>query len=96
MFLRETNPMITKFMKDNSIETYSKLEEFYVQKLVNIVDDLKANSVVWEEVFTNGVILPKQTVVHVWIDGENRKSLMSNVSNNTIKVTPIKIYFFCR
>jgi hexosaminidase len=45
---------------------FNKLEEIYVQRLVDIASNLSANSVVWQEVFDNGVILPKDTVVHIW------------------------------
>lgn len=71
-------------MKENNITTYEKLEEYYVQKVVDMIDELKASSVVWQEVYENGVILPKETVVHVWIDNSIRKKLMSDVSRQTM------------
>lgn len=58
-------------MKENNITTYQGLEQYYIQKLVDIVDELKAGSVVWQEVFVNGVKLPNNTVVHVWIEGSD-------------------------
>jgi hexosaminidase len=53
---------------------FNKLEEIYVQRLVDIASNLSANSVVWQEVFDNGVILPKDTVVHIWT-GDMQKEL---------------------
>lgn len=53
-------------MRNNSIEDYNQLEEYYIQKLVNIADMLKAKSIVWEDVFAEGVKLPKETVVQIW------------------------------
>ncbi|KAJ8980186.1 hypothetical protein NQ317_011431 [Molorchus minor] len=65
----ESNSDINAFMKANDIVgDYSALESYYIQKLINIVDQLNSSSIVWEEVFSNGVILPNKTIVHVWKD----------------------------
>ncbi|XP_021923175.1 beta-hexosaminidase subunit beta-like, partial [Zootermopsis nevadensis] len=62
-----TNPNILRFMESLNITgNFNKLEEIYIQRLVDIVSNLSANSVVWQEVFDNGVMLPKDTVVHIW------------------------------
>ncbi|XP_063239322.1 beta-hexosaminidase subunit alpha-like [Bacillus rossius redtenbacheri] len=61
-----SNPSITSFMSENGIEGYAELEQYYMQRVVNITGDLNASSVVWQEVFDNGVDLPAGTVVHVW------------------------------
>jgi hexosaminidase len=53
---------------------FSKLEEIYIQRLVNIASNLSASSLVWQEVFDNGVILPRDTVVHIWT-GDMQKEL---------------------
>lgn len=67
----ESNPHITKWMMDHEMENdYNALEEYYIQQLVDIVDEMNSSSVVWEEVFANGVQLPKETIIHVWIDGD--------------------------
>lgn len=64
---RATNPNILRFMESLNITgNFNKLEEIYIQRLVDIVSNLSANSVVWQEVFDNGVMLPKDTVVHIW------------------------------
>ncbi|XP_076268344.1 beta-hexosaminidase subunit beta-like [Rhynchophorus ferrugineus] len=60
------NVDINNFMEKNNISTYEKLEGYYIQKIVDLTDSLELNSIVWEEVFTNGVKLPNDTVVHVW------------------------------
>lgn len=62
----ESNPKITQFMKDNNMVSYVALESYYIQKLLDIVHDLGGKSLVWEEVFVNGVELPNKTIVHVW------------------------------
>lgn len=53
-------------MKKHKIGDYNALESYYIQKVINLVDKLKYKSIVWEEVFNNGVKVPKETIVHVW------------------------------
>lgn len=57
-----------------NITSFARLEEFYIQKLIDKVSSLKINSIVWQEVYTNGVRLPKGTMVHVWT-GDQKKLL---------------------
>lgn len=75
---RESNPDIRQFMLEHNLTKYNQLEEYYIQRLVDITDNLKAKSIVWEEVFTNGVRLPRSTIVHVW--KPNWKATMKKVS----------------
>ncbi|CAG2110052.1 unnamed protein product, partial [Medioppia subpectinata] len=63
----ESNPDINKFMKEKNITTYAKLEDYYMQRVLNIVKKLNKSYIIWEEVFNNGVELKPDTVVHVWI-----------------------------
>lgn len=76
----EANDNITKFMKEQNITTYEGLESYYIQKVVNIANDLKFRSIVWEEVFANGVLLPNETLVHVW-KGDWRSTLKNVTSS---------------
>ncbi|KAL1501005.1 hypothetical protein ABEB36_006411 [Hypothenemus hampei] len=57
---------ITSFMKTHSIATYEALESYYIQKVMDLVEKLQYNSIVWQEVFSNGAKLPENTLVHVW------------------------------
>jgi hexosaminidase len=67
LIFRASNPDVLKFMKSHNITgDFKKLEEIYIQRIVEIASNLSANSVVWQEVFDNGVVMPKDTVVHVW------------------------------
>uniref|UniRef100_A0A669AWC5 Beta-hexosaminidase n=1 Tax=Oreochromis niloticus TaxID=8128 RepID=A0A669AWC5_ORENI len=76
----KSNPDIQKFMEQQHFgEDYSKLESFYIQKLLDIVASTKKGYLVWQEVFDNGVKLKPDTVVHVWIGGRSDKE-MSNVT----------------
>lgn len=62
-----SNANLNAFMRSNNITTYEKLVEVYVQRVVNIAEQLNVGTVVWEEVFTNGVRLnANSTVVHIW------------------------------
>lgn len=65
-----------------NITTYTGLEEVYIQKIVDMVRDLGAYSLVWQEVFLNGVKLPPGTVVQAWTG--NQQILLYNVSKCSI------------
>lgn len=65
----QSNPNISQFMKTHNITgDYSKLEEVYITKLIELVANLptKNGYLVWQEVFDNGVQIADDTVVHVW------------------------------
>ncbi|XP_047350044.1 beta-hexosaminidase subunit alpha-like [Vespa velutina] len=62
-----SNPEIKSYMQaHNMSKNYALLEGKYITKLLEITSRLGANSIVWQEVFDNGVNLPNTTVVHVW------------------------------
>ncbi|KAG0714978.1 Beta-hexosaminidase subunit alpha [Chionoecetes opilio] len=68
----KSNPNITTFMSQLNITgDYSKLEELYISKLIEIVGNLptKNGYLVWQEVFDNGVNIADDTVVHIWKNG---------------------------
>ncbi|XP_005171848.1 beta-hexosaminidase subunit beta isoform X1 [Danio rerio] len=63
----KSNPDIQKFMNQQGFGTdYSKLESFYIQRLLDIVAATKKGYMVWQEVFDNGVKLKADTQIHVW------------------------------
>uniref|UniRef100_UPI0037E8D01D beta-hexosaminidase subunit beta isoform X2 n=1 Tax=Semicossyphus pulcher TaxID=241346 RepID=UPI0037E8D01D len=66
----KSNPDIQKFMAQHGFgDDYSKLESYYIQKLLNIVSSTSKGYMIWQEVFDNGVKLNPDTVVHVWMGG---------------------------
>ncbi|XP_068562711.1 beta-hexosaminidase subunit beta isoform X2 [Cebidichthys violaceus] len=76
----KSNPDIQKFMVQQGFgQDYSKLESFYIQKLLDIVSTTKKGYMIWQEVFDNGVKLKPDTVVHVWI-GRGVNDEMSKVT----------------
>ena len=51
-----SNPDITAYMKSAGIAgNYAKLEEIYVQQVLNISGNIGFSYIVWQEVFDNGV-----------------------------------------
>lgn len=62
----KSSSKITDFMKSKNITKYEQLEEQYIQQIVDMVKELSHKSIVWQEVFENGVRLAPGTVVHVW------------------------------
>lgn len=45
LFTRESNPNITEFMAEHNItDNYSKLEEIYIIKLLEIIGNLSTNN----------------------------------------------------
>lgn len=53
----------------------------YIKKVVDMADELKVRSIVWQEVYDNGVRIPQTTVVHVWKDWIDFMAEMSNVTH---------------
>ncbi|XP_044031302.1 beta-hexosaminidase subunit beta isoform X2 [Siniperca chuatsi] len=72
----KSNPDIQKFMDQQGFgQDYSKLESFYIQRLLDIVTTTKKGYMIWQEVFDNGVKLKADTVVHVWIGGGSNEEM---------------------
>jgi hexosaminidase len=67
----ESNMKVEELMKQLGLvaANVSKLEDYYIQKLLNLVEQARANVsyMVWQEVFDNGVKVKPDTVVHVWM-----------------------------
>ncbi|KAM9820916.1 beta-hexosaminidase subunit beta [Neosynchiropus ocellatus] len=87
----KSNPDIQKFMEQQGFgKDYSKLESFYIQKLLEIVTATKKGYMIWQEVFDNGVKLKPDTVVHVWMGNELNEELskVTAAGFNTILSAP--------
>jgi len=82
----KSNPGITKFMKEQGMAgNYSALEQYYISRVLNIVHNFthKTSSMVWQDVFDNGVALAEDTVVHVWKDMYAPAHMKSELANVT-------------
>ncbi|XP_030642722.1 beta-hexosaminidase subunit beta isoform X2 [Chanos chanos] len=63
----KSNPDIQKFMEEHGFgHDYSKLESYYIQRLLDIVSSTNKGYMIWQEVFDNGVKLRLDTQIHVW------------------------------
>lgn len=45
---------------------YTALESYYVQRVLDLVNGLGKSTVGYQEIFDNGLAIPKSTVVDVW------------------------------
>lgn len=59
---------------------YALLEQYFEQRLINIVQNTGKHYVVWQEIFDNGLSIDKRTIVDVW-KGENWQSELFNVTS---------------
>jgi len=63
----QSNPKIAQWMADHGMgKNYSLLEQYYEQRLLDIIGDLGKNYVIWQEVVDNQVKVKADTVVNIW------------------------------
>merc|ERR1739838_183994 len=81
----KSNPEISKFMQAANITgNYPKLEQYYIQKVINISNEAGFSYIVWQEVIDNGVEAKKDTVVEIWTG--NVKAELSKMTLKGYKV----------
>ncbi|XP_062844388.1 beta-hexosaminidase subunit beta isoform X2 [Trichomycterus rosablanca] len=74
----KSNPDIQKFMAQQGFgQDYSKLESYYIQRILDIVKATNKGYMVWQEVFDNEVKLKADTVVEVWINNKVEQELQN-------------------
>lgn len=78
----ESSPSIEAYMAANNLTKFEQLEEEYIQRIVDMNKDLEHKSIVWQEVFENGVRLAPGTIVHIWT-GDSSK-LLNRVTNASL------------
>ena len=62
----KNNPKIKQFMSKNSINSVNKLEEYYIQNVLDIIGKLNRSYIVWQDVYDNNVNMKQDTVVQIW------------------------------
>ena len=67
----KSNPDIQQWMKQRNYTNYARFEEYYIGKLLDVVQQLDKSYVVWQEVFDNGNKIKEDTIVHVWKEHTN-------------------------
>ncbi|XP_052599455.1 beta-hexosaminidase subunit beta [Peromyscus californicus insignis] len=77
-----SNPNIQNFMQKKGFEKdFTRLESFYMKKILDIIKSLKKSSIVWQEVFDDKVELQQGTVVEVW-KGEEYLEKLKEVTSS--------------
>lgn len=87
---RQNNPHLNERMRAMGIPNLTKLEEVYIQKLVDMTTKFNASALVWQEVFDNGVLLPSDTIVHIWTGDHQAK--LQQVSCQVLSCLLLLIY----
>ncbi|UJR26453.1 hypothetical protein I4U23_007783 [Adineta vaga] len=63
-----SNPNIQKFLKDNNMTNGTDLMTYYSSKVLEINKSIGAKSMVWQDVWDDGVKLPQGTIIEIWKD----------------------------
>lgn len=64
-------------MKEKNISDYPALEAYYMRKVLDLLNDMNASGIVWQEVFQHKANLRNDTIVQIWTG--DRANLLNEV-----------------
>lgn len=63
-----SNPNIRRFLQENNMLNGTDLMTYYSSKILHIMKLIGGKSMVWQDVWDDGVKLPADTVIEIWKD----------------------------
>ncbi|XP_061163844.1 beta-hexosaminidase subunit alpha-like [Saccostrea echinata] len=83
----KSSPNITAFMQENNITSYVELMQYYVTKVLDIVQNTNKSYVIWQDPIEEGTQAKPDTVVEVWRGNTTVpfQSYMSTISSKGYK-----------
>ncbi|CAF4188214.1 unnamed protein product, partial [Rotaria sp. Silwood2] len=63
-----SNPNIQKFLKENNMFNETDLMAYYSRQILKLMKSMGGKSMVWQDVWDDGVKLPSDTVIEIWKD----------------------------
>lgn len=79
---RMSHPAIVQFMEEHSFYETRDSINYHGKKVISMVEKMNFSTIVWEEMFFDGVQLPNDTVVQIWRDwsGQSWRDNIDTVS----------------
>ncbi|CAM4810218.1 unnamed protein product [Rotaria magnacalcarata] len=65
-FVRRSNPNISRWMTDNKINSTRDLHSYYANRILDIMRNISAIPIVWQDVWDEKVELSPGTIVQIW------------------------------
>uniref|UniRef100_A0A6B2L2K0 beta-N-acetylhexosaminidase n=1 Tax=Arcella intermedia TaxID=1963864 RepID=A0A6B2L2K0_9EUKA len=74
----ESDPAVSSWMKQHGMTTGVELAQYFEDRLFNSVLPSTKQIVVWQDLFDNGVQIPNNTIIQVWSDVADLKTVTSS------------------
>jgi len=85
----QSNPEIQQWMKNHSYTDYSAVEQYYETRILQILNQLNHDYIVWQEIFDNGLKVNPNTVIDVWKGGwQNELAAVTKTGLRAILSSP--------
>lgn len=73
----ESNEIITRWMEAQGYTTYVQVLQYYITRVSQIARDLNKPVIFWQEVFNEGLEIPADAIIQVWLDSPTLKKIIS-------------------